>query len=67
MVQLNTHFKKLKREYVFPIIERKLAEAREKHPLLFTGTGDAVWALAAKYFEAYGVRNPRNVTGLKLG
>lgn len=32
MVQLNTHFKKLKREYVFPIIERKLAEVREKHP-----------------------------------
>lgn len=34
MVQLNTHFKKLKREYVFPIIERKLAEVREKHPYL---------------------------------
>ena len=48
MVQLNSHFKKLKREYVFPIIERKLAEAREKHPHLSVvnlGVGDVALPL----------------------
>lgn len=48
MVQLNSHFKKLKREYVFPIIERKLAEMREKHPHLSVvnlGVGDVALPL----------------------
>lgn len=46
MVQLNTHFKKLKREYVFPIIERKLLEVREKHPhFAFVNLGIADVAL----------------------
>ena len=55
MVQLNTHFKKLKREYVFPIIERKLAEAREKHPHLSVvnlGVGDIALPLVPSVAKA---------------
>jgi LL-diaminopimelate aminotransferase len=55
MVQLNTHFKKLKREYVFPIIERKLAEAREKHPHLLVvnlGVGDIALPLVPSVAQA---------------
>jgi len=55
MVYLNTHFKKLKREYVFPIIERKLAEAREKHPRLSVvnlGVGDIALPLVPAVAKA---------------
>jgi LL-diaminopimelate aminotransferase len=55
MVQLNTHFKKLKREYVFPIIEKKLAEAREKHPHLSVvnlGIGDIALPLVPSVAKA---------------
>jgi LL-diaminopimelate aminotransferase len=55
MVQLNAHFKKLKREYVFPIIERKLAEVREKHPRLSIvnlGVGDVALPLVPHVAEA---------------
>jgi LL-diaminopimelate aminotransferase len=55
MVQLNAHFKKLKREYVFPIIERKLAEAREKHPQLSVvnlGVGDVALPLVPHVAKA---------------
>ena len=55
MVQLNPHFKKLKREYVFPIIERKLAEAREKHPNLSVvnlGVGDIALPLVPSVAKA---------------
>jgi len=55
MVRLNTHFKKLKREYVFPIIERKLAEAREKHPHLSVvnlGVGDIALPLVPSVAKA---------------
>jgi LL-diaminopimelate aminotransferase len=55
MVQLNSHFKKLKREYVFPIIERKLAEAREKHPHLSVvnlGVGDIALPLVPSVAKA---------------
>ncbi len=55
MVQLNTHFKKLKREYVFPIIEKKLAEAREKHPHLSVvnlGIGDIALPLVPSVAQA---------------
>jgi LL-diaminopimelate aminotransferase len=55
MVQLNSHFKKLKREYVFPIIERKLAEAREKHPHLSVvnlGVGDIALPLVPTVAKA---------------
>lgn len=55
MVQLNSHFKKLKREYVFPIIERKLAEVREKYPHLSVvnlGVGDVALPLVPHVAKA---------------
>jgi LL-diaminopimelate aminotransferase len=55
MVQLNTHFKKLKREYVFPIIEKKLAEARGRHPdlsIVNLGVGDIALPLVPSVAKA---------------
>ena len=55
MVQLNPHFKKLKREYVFPIIERKLSEARAKHPhlsIVNLGVGDIALPLVPSVAKA---------------
>jgi len=55
MVQLNAHFKKLKREYVFPIIEKKLAEARGRHPnlsIVNLGVGDIALPLVPSVAKA---------------
>lgn len=55
MVRLNTQFKKLKREYIFPIIEKKLAEARAKHPhisIVNLGVGDIVLPLVPSVANA---------------
>ncbi len=55
MVQLNSHFKKLKREYVFPIIEQKLAEVRGKHPhlsIVNLGVGDVALPLVPSVAKA---------------
>lgn len=43
MVRLNSHYKKLNREYVFPIIEEKWVEMKKKFPnvpILNLGVGD---------------------------
>ena len=55
MVLLNTQFKKLKREYVFPIIDRKLAEMREKFPhlsIVNLGVGDIALPLVPSVASA---------------
>lgn len=55
MIQLNSHFKKLKREYVFPIIEKKLSEARQKYPHLSVvnlGVGDIALPLVPTVAKA---------------
>ncbi len=55
MIALNRHFKKLKREYVFPIIERKLAEMREKQPgvsIVNLGVGDIALPLVPSVAQA---------------
>lgn len=55
MGKLNNHYKKLKREYIFPIIEKKLAELKEKHPgvkVLNLGVGDVCLPLAPTIAQA---------------
>ncbi|NDE83109.1 MAG: LL-diaminopimelate aminotransferase, partial [Chlamydiia bacterium] len=49
MVQSNPHFQKLRREYIFPIIEKKLQEVKALHPdadILNAGIGDVSMPLA---------------------
>ncbi len=55
MVQINPHFKKLKREYVFPIIERKLAELKTAFPtvqIVNLGVGDIALPLVPSIAKA---------------
>jgi LL-diaminopimelate aminotransferase len=55
MVQVNPHFKKLKREFVFPVIDRKLAELKSQFPgtqIVNLGTGDVVLPLAPTISKA---------------
>jgi LL-diaminopimelate aminotransferase len=55
MVQLNTHFKELKREYVFPIIEDKLNQFKSNHPEAYVinlGIGDIALPLVPTVAEA---------------
>lgn len=55
MAKLNSHYKKLKRQYIFPIIDAKLAELKEKHPgvkILNLGVGDISLPLAPSIGEA---------------
>jgi LL-diaminopimelate aminotransferase len=55
MANLNPHFKRLKREYIFPIIEQKLAELKKEHPhaqILNFGIGDVALPLAPKIASA---------------
>lgn len=49
MAKSNPHFQKLQREYIFPIIEKKLFELREKNPhaeIVNVGIGDVALPLA---------------------
>jgi LL-diaminopimelate aminotransferase len=55
MIKLNPHFKQLKREYIFPIIDQKLAELKEEHPdvqILNFGVGDIALPLAPSIGKA---------------
>lgn len=55
MAKLNSHFKSLKREYIYPIIEQKLAELRTKNPdakILNFGIGDIALPLAPSIAKA---------------
>jgi len=49
MAKSNPHFQKLRREYIFPIIEKKLFELREENPhadIVNVGIGDVALPLA---------------------
>ena len=55
MVKGNTHFNHLKREYVFPLIEQKLAEVKASYPdaeVLNLGVGDVTLPLAPSVSKA---------------
>jgi LL-diaminopimelate aminotransferase len=55
MVKLNPHFKRLKREYIFPIIDQKLAELKEGSShvqVLNFGVGDVALPLAPSIAKA---------------
>jgi LL-diaminopimelate aminotransferase len=55
MAKLNSHYQKLRTEYIFPVIERKLAELQQKHPnasILNLGIGDIAKPLAPKIVSA---------------
>jgi len=55
MVKLNPHFKELKREYIYPIIDQKLAELKKGHPgvkILNFGVGDIALPLAPSIAKA---------------
>src|SRR3989344_226432 len=55
MGKLNMHYKKLKREYIFPIIDRKLAELKSRFPeseVLNFGVGDVTLPLAPSIAKA---------------
>lgn len=49
MVKLNPHFSHLKREYIFPLIDQKLAEIKKNYPkaeIINFGIGDIAFPLA---------------------
>jgi LL-diaminopimelate aminotransferase len=49
MAKLNPHFSRLKREYIFPVIDQKIAELKTKQPhaqLISFGVGDIALPLA---------------------
>jgi len=49
MAKLNTHFQGLKREYIFPVIEKKLSDLKNQHPgaaVVNLGIGDIAQPLA---------------------
>lgn len=55
MANLNPHFKRLKREYIFPIIEQKLDLLKKEYPdaqILNFGIGDVALPLAPKIANA---------------
>jgi LL-diaminopimelate aminotransferase len=55
MIKGNSHFQRLKRPYIFPIIDGKLAELKETHPeakILNMGTGDIALPLAPSISKA---------------
>ncbi len=55
MAKLNPHFKQLKREYIFPVIEQKLSELKSGHPditVLNLGIGDVALPLAPSIAKA---------------
>src|SRR5690348_10390177 len=55
MAKLNTHFQQLKREYVFPIIEKKLLDLKIQHPkttIVNLGIGDIALPLVPSIAKA---------------
>lgn len=55
MVKLNPNFSRLKREYIFPIIDQKLAELKKTHPdvnVINFGVGDIALPLAPTIAKA---------------
>jgi LL-diaminopimelate aminotransferase len=55
MVKLNPNFSRLKREYIFPIIDQKLAELKKAHPdvkVINFGVGDIALPLAPTIAKA---------------
>lgn len=55
MIQLNSNFKKLKREYIFPIIEKKLADLKKEIPescIVNLGIGDIALPLVPSVAQA---------------
>jgi LL-diaminopimelate aminotransferase len=70
MVKLNPHFSSLKREYIFPVIEQKLAELKKANPnvkVINFGVGDIALPLAptiAKAIQA-AVEEMTQVDGIK--
>lgn len=55
MAKLNPHFNRLKREYIFPIIDQKLAELKKEFPdvqILNFGIGDIALPLAPSIAKA---------------
>jgi LL-diaminopimelate aminotransferase len=55
MVKLNPHFKELKREYIFPIIDQKLFELKREYPdvkILNFGVGDIALPLVPSIAKA---------------
>ena len=55
MIKLNPHFKRLKREYIFPIIDQKLAELKKEFPdaqILNFGVGDIALPLVPSIARA---------------
>lgn len=55
MTHLNPNFQRLKREYIFPIIEQKLADLKANHPdaqILNFGIGDVALPLAPAIADA---------------
>ncbi len=70
MAKLNPHFKRLKREYIFPIIEQKLDDLKKEFPdvqILNFGIGDIALPLAPKIAEAIseGVMEMTTESGMK--
>ncbi|HSW86617.1 MAG TPA: LL-diaminopimelate aminotransferase [Rhabdochlamydiaceae bacterium] len=55
MAKLNPHYKSLRREYIFPIIEKKLAELKQHRPdasIVNLGVGDIALPLAPSIISA---------------
>lgn len=55
MSKANPHYQKIKREYIFPIIDKKLAELKDKNPnkrVLNFGVGDIVHPLKPPIVQA---------------
>lgn len=55
MAKSNPHFQRLRREYIFPIIEKKLFELKEKNPhadIVNVGIGDVALPLAPSIAKA---------------
>lgn len=55
MSRLNSHYLKLKREYIFPLIDKKLYDLKQKHPnaeVLNFGVGDIALPLAPSIIQA---------------
>jgi LL-diaminopimelate aminotransferase len=70
MAKLNTHYRQLKREYIFPIIEEKLFSFKEKFPLAAVvnlGIGDVALPLASSIATAIenATREMTTVTGMR--
>lgn len=70
MANLNPNFKRLKREYIFPIIEQKLADLKKEFPdvqILNFGIGDIALPLAPSIAKAIstGVQEMTTETGMK--